>query len=139
VVLRSCRTKKEERFCFTCHTVVRHNNNNDRRSGRSCDHFGGIGLCPWPPHPLCCLCACLPLGGVRSLQKTQGTRSYSHVLCSLEPPRQIVICLLIIILQQYAGLNLPPQSSGLVPFVGAGISFASGPLQYATKVYEEVI
>lgn len=47
-------------------------------------------------------------------------------------------CTLLCILQ-YAGLNLPPQKSGLVPFIGAGISFASGPLQYATKVYKEVL
>lgn len=39
---------------------------------------------------------------------------------------------------KYRGLNLPPQVPALVPFVGSGISFATGPpLKFATECYRQ--
>lgn len=39
---------------------------------------------------------------------------------------------------QYGGYNLPPVVSSLIPFVGSGLSFAGGPLQYTTDAYKKV-
>eukprot|EP01087_Luapelamoeba_hula_P015814 TRINITY_DN477_c0_g1_i1.p1 TRINITY_DN477_c0_g1~~TRINITY_DN477_c0_g1_i1.p1 ORF type:complete len:487 (-),score=98.66 TRINITY_DN477_c0_g1_i1:70-1530(-) len=67
------------------------------------------------------------------------------VFSSLASPVVLAIAAIVVILavvrkmqaRKYAGLNLPPQEQGIIPFVGVGLNFASGPLQYATKVYKE--
>jgi len=39
---------------------------------------------------------------------------------------------------QYAGYNLPPVVPSSIPFVGNGLSFAQGPVQYTTQAYKQV-
>lgn len=49
-----------------------------------------------------------------------------------------ILLLISISLMQYGGYNLPPVVSSLIPFVGSGLSFAGGPLQYTTDAYKKV-
>jgi sterol 14-demethylase len=39
--------------------------------------------------------------------------------------------------RKYGGYKLPPAVASWIPFVGAGLSFAGGPLQFVTKMYKQ--
>lgn len=54
----------------------------------------------------------------------------------------VLVALLALIVKvrewrKYGGYNLPPVVSSLIPFVGSGLSFAGGPLQYTTDAYKK--
>ncbi|KAL6074999.1 Sterol 14-demethylase [Balamuthia mandrillaris] len=61
------------------------------------------------------------------------------------PPLQVALLPTLLLLtafflfRRYKNTNqkLPPIVSGWIPFVGVGLNFASGPLQYATQVYKQ--